>query len=106
MRALKAEDKSLSADARAIVRYLGTGFKLRVPHDGSMAELVSPEGSSKTVEDPVVKELISSGQVHKLTELGEPPIRSEERKRARGWRCGWREIGLDGSTADWYLLTQ
>ena len=100
--------QELSVAARGILHQIGTGMCLRIPKNGvgPGLQLVCDYETEHAVmrldgEDNVkaVRELIQSGFIHKLTELGEP---SEGETR----RLGWRELGLDGDVADWWVCTQ
>lgn len=88
------------------IRLMGRGQPLRVPHDGSAATFAAVHTGQHTIvaSTELVKLLMESGQIHKLTEFGEPPI--GQRKKGEGWRSGWSELGLDGDHADYYVLTQ
>ena len=109
---------------------------LRVPHDGSPASLrrtfpVVENGATGPdeylVDDEILPYLMeqpnwltwedrrheSVGAVRglghrpllgKLSELGMPPV--GQRQHVSGWKCGWRELGLDGDVADWYVFIQ
>ena len=101
---------------------MGAGGLLRVPHDGSPPTIHIREmkrfswkdcrgfirfprnWESYPVEKAAFEEVASTGFIHKLTEHGEPP--PEQRKRGEGWRNGWRDMNLDGQSADWWVCTQ
>jgi hypothetical protein len=96
----------LSKAAAGILHQIGTGMVLRIPKNGYGPELHCDYETEHAVmtldgEDNVkaVRELIQSGLIHKLTELGEPPDGDTR-------RLGWRELGLDGGVADWWVCTQ
>lgn len=86
--------------ARLVLEAIGVGFRLRVPHDGGRAMLVCsyPELPKREDIGPLeaapVRELLQSGILHKLT------------KGRDGNRYGWAELGLDGTDADLYAMTQ
>ena len=106
----------LSPSALVMYEAMGRGFMMRVAHGSQLAQFVNtrPSGYSSAVvgcgfgtrDIAAVNELIASGLVHQLTEHGEPPVGSKERARLGGWRSGWRELGLDGDVADWWVCTQ
>lgn len=83
---------------------------LRVPHDGSPASLRrtfpvvenGATGPDEYLVDPEILPYLISPfrQLGKLSELGVPPV--GQRQHVSGWKCGWRELGLDGDVADWY----
>jgi hypothetical protein len=89
-----------------VFRLMGQGYKLCVPHDGSQPQMISYSGE-RPVKIPIRPEvflpLIDEGILHKLTEHGEPP--PEERQGLTSWRLGWREKGLDGEHADFFVMT-
>jgi hypothetical protein len=94
-----------------VIARMGAGQPLRVPYNNatfapdSGAELAAAMGKPAIlIPRELALAVISSGQVHKLTQFGEPP--EEQRKRGEGYRCGWRELGWDGSNADYYCLMQ
>jgi hypothetical protein len=96
----------LSTAAAGILHQIGTGMVLRIPKSGYGPELHCDYETEHALmllegEDNVkaVRELIQSGLIHKLTELGEPPDGDTR-------RLGWRELGLDGDVADWWVCTQ
>lgn len=79
--------------------YLGSGYRLRVAHDGTDARLVDADGlPNGRAPIPLDKQeasaLTASGLLTKLTEHGQ------------GQRMGWREAGYDGDKADWWVCTQ
>ena len=87
---------------------------LRVPHDGSPASLRrkfrvvenGATGPDEYLVDPEILPYLISPfrQLGKLSELGVPPV--GQRQHVSGWKCGWRELGLDGDVADWYVFIQ
>lgn len=81
---------------------------LRVPHDGSPASLrrYGATGPDEYLVDPEILPYLISPfrQLGKLSELGVPPV--GQRQHVSGWKCGWRELGLDGDVADWYVFIQ
>ena len=94
---------------------------LRVPHDGSPASLRrkfrvvenGATGPDEYLVDPEILPYLISPfrQLGKLSELGVPPVgqrqpTSATRTAFSGWKCGWRELGLDGDVADWYVFIQ
>ena len=83
---------------------IGQGQPLRIPHDGSPACFANfrPEHEAIAAPPEIVKALLASGQLHKLSEFGEPPI---QERRGQGWRNGWRELGWP-SDSDWYVMVQ
>jgi hypothetical protein len=98
---------------------MGRGGLLRVPRGGGtptihvrragqfncgVARFNWKAWDSQPVLREAVDDLASAGFIHKLTEHGEPPL--EHRKKGEGWRDGWREMHLDGETADWWVCTQ
>jgi hypothetical protein len=98
-----------------IIRQLGAGMVLRVPFKGSPSlienvrarfPLAYPGGPREAI--PVSADdaaaAISSGRLFKLTKDGNPP--PAERKKHDGYRLGWQEIKLDGTSADLYVLLQ
>ena len=118
-------------NAGEVRRVMGHGFWLRVPHDGGQPELRRhyPDPSGTYCSDdavPVPRKFLpelcgspagrprrfprSAGfgfrsmQLGKLNEEGYPP--ASQRKGLTGWKCGWRELGLDGDVADWYCFVQ
>lgn len=104
--------RPVSKAAGDLYEMMGRGGKLRVPLNGSQITVnIRDVASSKWADWEVhpisleaFQELAATGFIHKLTEHGEPP--SEQRKPRDGWRSGWREIGLDGESADWWVCTQ
>jgi hypothetical protein len=88
------------------LRIIGRGQPLMVLKDGSGAVFAAVRPGQEVVHASadLVAELLSSGMLHKMSELGEPPV--GQRKRGDGWRSGWRELGWDGKIADWYVLVQ
>ena len=105
-------------DAGEVRRVMGHGFWLRVPHDGGQPELRRhyPDPSGTYCSDdavPVPREFLPEllflpelcvMQLGKIDEEGYPP--ASQRKALTGWKCGWRELGLDGDVADWYCFVQ
>lgn len=78
---------------------MGSGYRLRISHDGADVRLVDayglPNGRAPILLDkPEVDAAIASGLITKLTEHGE------------GSRIGWRSAGYDGDVADWWVCTQ
>jgi hypothetical protein len=102
----------LSPSALVLYQAMGEGFMMRVAHGGELAQFAPIRqadvmGTGFASRDfEAVKELVESGLVHQLTEHGEPPFGSKERARLGSWRSGWRELGLDGDVADWWVCTQ
>lgn len=86
----------LSYNARLVFAAIAEGKKLRVPRDGSRAELKDPPNYPQSfgqvcIDPAIVKELIGSGLLHKITPHG-----TEN-------RMGWIELGFtDGYAADYY----
>jgi len=88
--------------AEQVYDAIGHGMRLRVPHNypAQPAALVPDpryaEGTTPRTElsVPVVHEVLSSGLLFKLTEHQEHN------------RLGWRECGMDGDIADWYVFIQ
>lgn len=98
--------------AQLILQAIGTGYRLRVPfdHDNSPATLVdagsdnseAPKLSKYHIVRPAigpleaeaVKELLVSNNLWRITE------------NQHGQRYGWRDIGLDGTKADFYCMIQ
>jgi len=98
---LDSRSAGLSKQAQHVVDLIGKGWRLRVPHPGGGGALVidtlGPPGAwrrnpSATVAPEVVRELLDSGRLHKLT-----------RHRIHD-RLGWEERDLDGLEADWYCM--
>jgi hypothetical protein len=104
---------SLGADAKWLYGLMGRGARLRIPYGEQLGQLVScqlvswPSGLrfANHFSLEAINELVASGLIHKLTELGEPPT-EEERKKQGSWRLGWRELGMDGDVAAWWVCTQ
>jgi hypothetical protein len=102
----------MSDSAGELYEHMGEGGILRVPHDGSQPTIHIREykrfnwkdWESYPVDRAVFAELSATGFIHKLTEWGEPP--AQERKRYDSYRSGWREMNLNGETADWWVSTQ
>ena len=92
--------------AQLILDSIGTGRKLRIPKSGEPASLVDSYYRSdprpliflrkpiEPLEPKAVEELLKSGLLYRLTERGE------------GARYGWRDMFLDGSKADFYVMVQ
>jgi hypothetical protein len=96
-----------------VIAKMGEGQPLRVPYNNATfapdsGAILAAGHRPGSIAIPIPRELalavIASGQVHKLTQFGEPPV--EQRQRHEGYRCGWRELGWDGSNADYYCLMQ
>lgn len=103
---LRGSGVKVSNEAAIVYSTMGSGFIIRVPHDGTTPKLVPRDGDGcgfSCAAKPV-EELAALGMIHKLTEHGEPP--PEQRKRGESWRNGWRDKGLDGDVADWWVCTQ
>jgi hypothetical protein len=106
----------LSHEASRLLTFMGQGHILRMPHGQSAGSAVQSDVDANgklywrpigpPIQTAIVDELAAQGIITKLTELGEPPAGSEERARAGGWRNGWRELGLDGETADCWVCMQ
>jgi hypothetical protein len=89
---------------QSIYQEIGSGMRLRVPHDGSPATMepdprfkqamVPFPGESRVVSVKELSQALASGLLHKLAE--------ENIEQ----RIGWREAGMDGDVADWYVMTQ
>lgn len=94
-------DASREARAYELIGMIGRGLRLRVPHDGSRAALVhDPRGwpvvvNVEPVEPEMVEFLVHIGLLWKMREhrVGDD----------KSWRTGWREAGMDGDMADWYV---
>ena len=96
---------NLSADEEKefcrLLKRIGKGMRLRVPHDGPLPGLVPdprgfPEaGKPEPVSHAMVRHLIRSGLLWKMTEqtIGD----------SQSFRIGWKEAGMDGDVADWYV---
>lgn len=90
-------DIRASKQAQQLFRDIGRGTPLRMPHDVSKtAALVdTPHWQLGYEEQPVsraiAQELIEANVLHKLTE------------HQIGSRSGWREMGLDGTVADFWV---
>lgn len=88
----------MTAYARLVVEAIGHGFRLRVPFDGTAAELVNSYRVEEAIIGPldasVVSELLNSGLLHRLAEHPE------------GSRVGWRGQGLNGEKAAFYCMVQ
>ena len=80
---------------------IGNGMRLRVPHGPAWAQLVKdprgfPDaGESEPVATKMVRYLIRSGTLWKMVE--------DRTGDSKSWRMGWRESGMDGDVADWYV---
>lgn len=89
-------------DKKEVFALLGSGYRLRIAHDGSGASLVDgialqygrKPRPSHDIGPAQAQRLIESGFITKLTEHGE------------GSRMGWRAAGYDGDKADWWVCTQ
>lgn len=93
-----------------VLTAIGTGYRLRVPHDGSPVTLVdsgsdnpkaaglSPHHMVRPEIGPLdrdsVEELLASNLLHLMA------------KNWVGQRVGWIVMGLDGTKADFYSLRQ
>lgn len=102
--------RGLSFDARLVSELIGIcGYVLRIDHGSCKATLLdtpSLRGHRKRygqteitrapscdVPEEVANELIESGAVSMLTEFEE------------NWRYGWRDIGVDGTGCNLYLMS-
>lgn len=103
---LRGSGVPISNEAAIVYSTMGNGFILRVPHDGNTPQMIPRDGGGCgfSCDIKTVEELARIGLIHKLTEHGEPP--PEQRKRGDSWRSGWRDKGLDGAIADWWVCTQ
>jgi hypothetical protein len=103
---LHARKAEMSVYAKLILDSIGSGRKLRIPHDGKAASLVDshyksdpcPRSPLRKPIEPLnpkaVEELLKSGLLYRLTEHGE------------GARYGWRDMLLNGNKADFYVGVQ
>jgi hypothetical protein len=94
------------ASVTGVFEMIGSGSHyLRVNTLDGVGEIVRRDTREKVCEvlDYILEETLP--QLHKLTQLGEPPT-IEERKKQGSWRLGWREMGLDGVNYDWYVMVQ
>ncbi len=103
--------RAISLDARLVCELIGRcGYILRVNHGNGIASLVDmpyPRGHRKWTGGPaitrtpacvvptgVVQELIEKQAISTLTEFED------------NCRVGWRDVGVDGSNCDLYLMRQ
>ena len=99
---MRPSRQTVMTEKQEVFALMASGYMLRVPHDGSPAQLIdgfairfkrSPRVSHEISAEQATR-LIEAGFISKLTAYGE------------GDRLGWRAGGLDGDKADWWVPTQ
>jgi len=97
--------QDLSAEAKLAWYAIGQGMVLRVWHDPVSCSLIDGCRCEEQIIRPdipisaaVAQELIASGVLWKLTE--------ERIGNRTGYREGWKDAGLDGTVADFWVCLQ
>lgn len=83
-----------------VIHYMGMGYKLGITHESASAMLISTgfpgTKNPDRIDVPisVAEDVIKSEMVTMLTEY------------RKGSRMGWRELHLDGTIANWWVMAQ
>jgi hypothetical protein len=100
------ESVRLSKSDEQVWRLIGAGMRVRVPHGKPEEAMLVPDPrypqhapcAALPVSFASVQALLAAGLLHQMVEhrVGD----------SKSWRTGWREAGMDGDVADWYVAMQ
>jgi hypothetical protein len=93
---------------RNVERLIGQGMRLRVPHDKTFWSSLEPDPSGfppapsqQLLLDPDFVRGFLARNLHLLHKMTEERIGDE-----RNYRLSWKDCGMDGDVADWYVMLQ